>query len=406
MKEKTGVTLIALIITIIVMLILAGVSISVGTESIRNAQRTKFDSELRVIHIRVNEILEEMSVTEVGQMLTLNEYDYNIPSDKNSKAITALGSSNLEGYWYFNKAGLEKLGVSSIDREVLINFTTKDIVDLEGIDSNGEKIYRLLSWRNEEYIDKTANAIPSFTLSKKIYGLNATIIVNSLNYGENVSKGSISYCLLNQDGTDGELRHISGTEIPVSVSGTYKVIATNSAGKSSSNQVNIALTNQPKLDSGMVPVVYVEAEPQGYWEIADENGGLWYDYAEDKAMWANVMLLDDLTVEGGTTVTAANKGDLVGKKVLTSGSIFVWIPRYMYKEQENIIQIKFLKGTTNLTTDNTNEVPVNSGEDNTWNVHQAFNNDEQLLTGVWVQEDNEENETKQDAMVKLIPSDN
>ncbi|MBR6033304.1 MAG: hypothetical protein IKP28_00895 [Clostridia bacterium] len=175
---------------------------------------------------------------------------------------------------------------------------------------------------------------------------------------------------------------------------------TDSAGNSTTDTIDITLVNKPKLDSGMVPVIYSESAEA--WIIADENGGEWYDYSSDEAQWANIMLQDGLTVEGDIEVLDDNKTALVGKEITTSGSMFVWIPRYMYQipsanyhtSTAGEINIKFLKGTTNIATDETNvEIANASGADN-WNVHPAFCDGNKTnyangewdkdITGIWV----------------------
>ena len=83
------------------------------------------------------------------------------------------------------------------------------------------------------------------------------------------------------------------------------------------------------------------------------------------------------------------------------GSMFVWIPRYAYNITSNYhsnstgnINVKFVKGTTNLTTDaNSTKIEATSGQ-NKWNVHPAFCDGSQNsyansgwnkeLTGIWV----------------------
>ena len=84
----------------------------------------------------------------------------------------------------------------------------------------------------------------------------------------------------------------------------------------------------------MVPVIWNGTN----WEITNKDSGVWYDYSEDAKKWANVMLQDGLQIASD------------GKTVQSFGSMFAWIPRYMYKISEgyhgtnsNEIEIKFLK---------------------------------------------------------------
>lgn len=366
MKQEKGITLITLAITIIVMIILAGVSISEGINSIQSAKLTQFNAEMRIIHTRVNELVEELETYELellGQA---------IPPEKASSVSTALGNESSNGFRYFNRTDLQNIGVSNIDREVIINFSTREVVDINGLEKGNTKIYRLADWTNMVYVNKNTEA-PSFNLSKKVYDLNATILVENIEYKGNVGKGTVSYCTYN-NATEGKWKKVAGTEIPVQVTGTYKVRLTDAAGNAAEKTVEVALANKPKLDSDMVPVVYGD---NGELIETDETSGNWYDYS-DVSTWAH-----------------AKDGE---------NNIYVWVPRYMYNisiQNGNEIDIKFLKGITTLATDNTNVIIANSGENGTWNVHTAFNPVDTKLTGIWVKEISEQNSEKNDAKTKL-----
>lgn len=84
--------------------------------------------------------------------------------------------------------------------------------------------------------------------------------------------------------------------------------------------------NRPVLSNGMVPVKLVGTE----WVVTSTDDIGWYDYSKEQMAWANVMLMDELSVEGYDNATLKNTpiSELVGKKVITEGSAYVWIPRY------------------------------------------------------------------------------
>ena len=140
--------------------------------------------------------------------------------------------------------------------------------------------------------------------------------------------------------------------------------------------------NKPKLTNGMVPVKYVVTGgniEEGYWQITTENDSTWYSY--ENKQWANIMLQDGLTVEGGIKVTDKNKASLVGRKISTMGSMFVWIPRYAYKIPDTNyhtstageINIIFLYSTSNNYIDeNGNMQPISNMEG--YKIHPSFQN--------------------------------
>lgn len=135
------------------------------------------------------------------------------------------------------------------------------------------------------------------------------------------------------------------------------------------------LVNSPKLSVGMTPIIYGENGEA----VEVESNEDWYDYKVQEtaiqtggdSQWANAQTKD--------------------------GSQWVWIPRYAYKinyndvehkENGGTIEIKFLKGTTNLDKDNKDVIEQG------YKVHPAFQNGENTgyangewdkeLTGIWV----------------------
>jgi hypothetical protein len=123
--------------------------------------------------------------------------------------------------------------------------------------------------------------------------------------------------------------------------------------------------NAPILNSGMMPVIYDEVS--SCWRIISSDDNAWYDYrtVEEGASlemanrWANVMLLDKLETEHFTNRQIMNmsaaelKSNLANEKVVTMGSMFVWVPRYTYKINTTTkdIDIKFSQLLIDDTSD-------------------------------------------------------
>ena len=122
--------------------------------------------------------------------------------------------------------------------------------------------------------------------------------------------------------------------------------------------------NTPDLADGkLTPVVYDEkTETWVEAQTIDE----WYDYSTGAKKWANAITED--------------------------GSMWVWIPRYAYqisslyhsdsKTSGGNINIKFMKGTSNIAADGTSTWQNKSGQDN-WNIHPGFEYSS-TAPGLWV----------------------
>ena len=135
--------------------------------------------------------------------------------------------------------------------------------------------------------------------------------------------------------------------------------------------------NKPVLSTGMVPVKL----SGGKWVVASVDDPGWYDYSSDQMAWANVMLKDELEVEGITNEELRNKtiAELVGREVTNEGSSYVWIPRYTASSfGETGSKIIF----SNLTND------VYSANGETYNLPESFKYVETGetidLPGIWV----------------------
>ena len=136
--------------------------------------------------------------------------------------------------------------------------------------------------------------------------------------------------------------------------------------------------NRPKLVSGMTPIKFVDPTNSEKGKIEKTNSGdtSWYDYNSKK--WANSQTED--------------------------GSMWVWIPRYAYKVNDNqTFDIKFLIGTTDNYYDENGQVQtakrctnINEEIDTKtgYTVHPAFTDETAIgyrnggwdkeLTGIWV----------------------
>ena len=137
------------------------------------------------------------------------------------------------------------------------------------------------------------------------------------------------------DNYDGDITVQVTSNLNPNISGTYQITYTaiDQVGNKSIviRTVNVyeEEANAPRLSEGMTPIKWVNGA-----EIAtSEEDPEWYDYS--KKLWANVKTQD--------------------------GSYWVWIPRYAYKitsgyhsSTAGTIDVKFLKGTSDTTTDGTN----------------------------------------------------
>jgi type IV pilus assembly protein PilA len=141
--------------------------------------------------------------------------------------------------------------------------------------------------------------------------------------------------------------------------------------------------NAPVLVTGMTPIKWNGSA----WVDTTESDTAWYNYDTTNKIWANAKTAD--------------------------GSMWVWIPRYIYKistgwhsNSTGTIDIQFTKGVD----DNWNKGSIGAinvdesanASNNTWTNHPAFTFGDTELTGIWVAKFEASNDGSNN--VKIVPN--
>ena len=152
--------------------------------------------------------------------------------------------------------------------------------------------------------------------------------------------------------------------------------------------------NKPVLFSGMIPVKY----ENGDWVVTDVYDTEWYDYVVNGSgpiRYANVMLLDDISLVDSNNVTYSNErvrsmniDTMRGMRVVEKGSMFIWIPRYTYKETSGGTSIVYSRLTADyLGNDYIKSPAFYNGEYNgatAENDNGGYVAGGRELTGIWI----------------------
>ena len=145
-----GITLVALAITIILIITIASIGISAGTDTISSAKYTAFQSELEIIQSKVNEISEEYQREnkQIGDSLTsLNQEVLNtaeVTKELNKKA--GQDSSRLEsiknGFRLCTREYLANtFEIDGLTRDYLVNLEECIVVSAEKFSHEGQDYY-------------------------------------------------------------------------------------------------------------------------------------------------------------------------------------------------------------------------------------------------------------------------
>ena len=191
--NQKGVTLIVLVITIILMITLAAVTIEVGTGSIDNSKLLSFLSYMQTIQSKVNLISEYENYSDYGAILSdsnKSELQTILNSDHESFSTT-IDSSYLR---FFDSSHIASdLGVDNIDDKIVVDFNTREVISLNGIKYEGEMYYTQYNLPGGQTLTQQTediNRIISFgDIISNIDGLNSTFTIEDINIGN----GTLSY---------------------------------------------------------------------------------------------------------------------------------------------------------------------------------------------------------------------
>lgn len=160
-KEK-GVTLIALVTTIVILLILSSIGATVGISTINSANFSQFKEELKILQTKINELYQNNEIS-IGQELTeeqKNIFTVNIISDIIFKDKSNTEKEKIQdGFRYCNSTYIQKdLELKNVKRDYLINVEYRYVIYYEGYEYNGTIYYM---------IDQIDNGIYNVTYSDK-----------------------------------------------------------------------------------------------------------------------------------------------------------------------------------------------------------------------------------------------
>jgi hypothetical protein len=285
MKNNRGISLITLVITIVVLIIIAGVTIYYG--GIQNVDQAN----------NVGAYTEALNVSDAVvsraffNRTNATKYPYIGTPLTDSDPVEVNGLQYGDGWYQLSPEQAAELDLENVIRTYIINYLTGEVVSIAPIIIDDEEYYALDDLKQVVGEDDTQVSPDQF----------------------NVVKG----------------------------------------------------VNKPALIKGMVPVRNIN----GRWIVVNSEDINWYDYSAGKEMWANVMLTDELAVDGYTNAEL-RKTELVnieGREVTTEGSMFVWIPRYSKDPSGNIVFSELYHDYT----------------ENGYSVSSAFKENGNV-TGIWV----------------------
>lgn len=255
-------------------------------------------------------------------------------------AVTNAATSNTDNIVrYFNSTEIASdLGIDNIDDEIVVDFETRQIVSLNGIEYEGKMYYTQYNLPGGQTVKQNTieinRQIDNLTITTVVNGLSANFTISGINQ----TNGTLSYSRDNKE-TWQEITNytVTGEDVVtenITKSGTYYFKWTDNTNKNNEqllDVITIKLANPPALKGNLG-------------ELREE-----YNYSSlDSTKWAYAT---DSETE----------------------YIYVWIPRFAF-ENADTTNIEFLRGTSLVTTSE-NYLPETG-----WTIPNVFKD----VIGIWV----------------------
>lgn len=194
-SEEKGITLVALVMTIIILLILSTVSITMGTRQFNSMALKGFYTKLEIAQEGIEKIARtnENYKDENGNTVYLKDLG-TLPNAEQKSIIQNLGY-NSTNFKYFTAQQVQNdLGISGVELDLLIDFENRIVINPQGIEIDGKQYYQL---ENKKYVvttneDKNKGTV-DFTYKAEKYGDNSyKILITPLNIGD-IKQGIVKY---------------------------------------------------------------------------------------------------------------------------------------------------------------------------------------------------------------------
>ena len=334
-KDNKGITLIALVITVVIMIVIASVAIYTGIDTYKTAEVNKFVIEMQLLQAKIDDLVATNTIEDLNNMtlqsVTTQEQINAITSAFNQGEIIAADTSKYKVFTPNDVLNI--LEVENVQDDIMVNFETREIVSTVGVEYKDTIYYTQYKLPEGQIIitdSVETDRVVSFNTNMVVDGLNATITINNIkitNGTLSYKETSINYWTTITNYTENGKEYIAN----ISKSGNYVLKLQDNVNTENFTEktITVMVTNKPKTETQVSSYNY---------GLASEN----WAYAQKDSV------------------------------------NYVWIPRLAYNEDSNI---KYIKGNSNIATDNTYI-------DDTWTIHDKFKTDDDVkLTGIWVSVD-------------------
>lgn len=134
MKSNKGITLISLVITMIILLVLGGISLTVGNNMIKESKDKKLVSELNMVQHAILEqyakykTTKDTSYIKVGNKMELSDVK-NIANTIGVELVNIPDSYSNKDYYKLDKLSLLRIGIENTEDEYIVNYVSGEVIN-------------------------------------------------------------------------------------------------------------------------------------------------------------------------------------------------------------------------------------------------------------------------------------
>lgn len=200
-ENNEGITLVALVITIVIILILASVATYSGVNTIKSSEFTRFSAELKIMQTQVNELYEKWKNNEKineKEILSLGE-EIQTSSQVQQQANKIFteensGITDQTGYRYFSRQTIKDLKIEGVKQDFFINVQTRNIISYNGMEYKEKKYYtpEQIGVYNIDYRENASK--PTFNINIDMLAQNEyKVTINNIKYDGYINKWKVKY---------------------------------------------------------------------------------------------------------------------------------------------------------------------------------------------------------------------
>ncbi len=144
-EKEHGITMVSLIITIIILIIISGISVTVGIGSIQKARDNKLVAELTMVQHAILEQYTKYRLTKdttylIGNKMTKEEVQQ-IIEPLGVTLVTIPTTYSNKDYYKLDKAALLEIGVKEAEDEYIVNYISGEVINITQQTTKNEALY-------------------------------------------------------------------------------------------------------------------------------------------------------------------------------------------------------------------------------------------------------------------------